>query len=236
MNASSDPNRAWAFRLIRALDPGYRHRWEIVDGIVGRLAGPEARWLDGGCGENRAVEEFPCAVNAGIDPAVHPGLRRTKGVHFAAARLERLPFRDGAFTLVTLNTVVEHLADPPAAFREIRRVLTPGGHLLIHTTNRHSPLILAGKLVPSRVRRALFTRFFGASDADVFPALHRANTRAALTGVDGFESVECYAVQDLNRASKWIFLLLFAWHLFTKIPGFGRFRTNLIVLLRKTGS
>jgi SAM-dependent methyltransferase len=43
----------------------------------------------------------------------------------------KLPFADASFDLVTCLDVVEHLDDDIAAFEEMRRVLRPGGHLLV---------------------------------------------------------------------------------------------------------
>jgi SAM-dependent methyltransferase len=97
------------------------------------------RLLDGGCG--------PGSITAGLAQAVAPGrvvgidLRvddiavgaalakaRTLGnLSFQAADLYRLPFRDGAFDAAFAHSVLEHLADPLAALREVRRVLAPGG-------------------------------------------------------------------------------------------------------------
>jgi SAM-dependent methyltransferase len=44
-----------------------------------------------------------------------------------------MPFPDGAFRAALLLDVVEHLRNPVRALREIRRVLAPGGVLLVDT-------------------------------------------------------------------------------------------------------
>jgi len=43
--------------------------------------------------------------------------------------LERLPFASGTFDCIIANNVLEHAADPEAALREVRRLLTPAGRL-----------------------------------------------------------------------------------------------------------
>jgi SAM-dependent methyltransferase len=207
----------------------------VYDGILARLTGPHARWLDGGCGRNDAIEEFPCGLTAGIDVYRHPEALHTSPNHLVLGDMSLLPFREGTFTLVSLNTVVEHFEHPSASLAEIRRVLAPGGHLLIHTTNTLSPLIMLGRLLPEPVRLAFMKRGFGAKDRDVFRAFHRLNTETAFRRIDGFEVVECHAIQDLNWSNRGVFLCLLAVHLLTRLPGLRKLRTNLVVLLRKTG-
>ncbi len=56
-----------------------------------------------------------------------------------------LPFADGAFHAVTVNQVLHHLPDDPAAgypvlrraLREFARVLKPGGSLVVNTCDQH---------------------------------------------------------------------------------------------------
>ncbi|QLH21548.1 bifunctional 2-polyprenyl-6-hydroxyphenol methylase/3-demethylubiquinol 3-O-methyltransferase UbiG [Streptomyces sp. Rer75] len=59
-----------------------------------------------------------------------------------------LPFADGSADACVFSEVVEHLVDPDAALDEIRRVLRPGGHLLLSTPNLaawyNRGLLLAG--------------------------------------------------------------------------------------------
>jgi len=68
-----------------------------------------------------------------------------KGIqaHLRQADLQALPYADNAFDLVMAGHVVEHLADPRAALAEMRRVLRPGGTLLVCVTRRS----LAGALI-----------------------------------------------------------------------------------------
>ncbi|MFJ9536761.1 class I SAM-dependent methyltransferase [Streptomyces sp. NPDC101225] len=59
-----------------------------------------------------------------------------------------LPFRSGCADAVLFSEVVEHLVDPDSALDEIRRVLRPGGHLMLSTPNLaawyNRALLLAG--------------------------------------------------------------------------------------------
>jgi SAM-dependent methyltransferase len=49
-------------------------------------------------------------------------------ITFRQADAEQLPFEPGLFDAVVANFVVHHLARPEAVFREVNRVLKPGGY------------------------------------------------------------------------------------------------------------
>lgn len=53
---------------------------------------------------------------------------------YLAADLTQLPFADASFDCVTCGFVLEHFTDPRPALAEIRRVLRPGGSLLLLAT------------------------------------------------------------------------------------------------------
>jgi len=52
-------------------------------------------------------------------------------IEFVQADAEKLPFPDNHFDCVTIAFGLRNMADYPAALREMRRVLRPGGHLII---------------------------------------------------------------------------------------------------------
>ena len=118
-----------------------------------RRGGPIARVLDVGCGTGDLARliarRYPTARVVGADftpgmlaNAQRRGRRVREGPRVALARATalRLPFRDGAFDLVTNAFLARNLADLSVAFREMRRVLRPGGTLLtLEITEPHSP-------------------------------------------------------------------------------------------------
>ena len=53
-------------------------------------------------------------------------------VGFAMANLYALPFADGAFTLATCRNALHRFHEPAAALREMARVVTPAGRLVVY--------------------------------------------------------------------------------------------------------
>jgi demethylmenaquinone methyltransferase/2-methoxy-6-polyprenyl-1,4-benzoquinol methylase len=52
-------------------------------------------------------------------------------VNFVQANAERLPFRDDTFDCITIGFGLRNVTDKPAALAAMRRVLKPGGQLLV---------------------------------------------------------------------------------------------------------
>lgn len=55
-------------------------------------------------------------------------------IHLAADALST-PFRTGSLDFVVANNMIHHVASPLRFFEEVRRILKPGGHLLIQEMN-----------------------------------------------------------------------------------------------------
>ena len=109
---------------------------------------PGDRVLDLGCGQGdlTAVLAGTGARPLGVDVA-DAALRRARRRHpelrFALAPIDGpLPLQDSTFDVVWASEVIEHVADTARWLSEVRRVLVPGGRLLVTTPN-HGRLAVA---------------------------------------------------------------------------------------------
>lgn len=129
----------------------------FVVGALGVARG--AAVLDAGCGAGRHARALHAAGArvVAMDRSVsllREAVARAGGPSYVAGDLRRLPFRSGAFAhVVSLFTSFGYFdeAGDRAQLREIRRVLRPGGGLLLDFLN--APRVVA-TLVPESERTA----------------------------------------------------------------------------------
>jgi SAM-dependent methyltransferase len=108
--------------------------------LLAETIGPDDSCIDIGCGDGGTSAVW-LSANAGqyVGVDVSSGaveLARSRGfeaVHIRDA--SELPFESGSFDAATCIEVLEHLFDPVAALREMRRVLRPGGVALVTVPN-----------------------------------------------------------------------------------------------------
>jgi SAM-dependent methyltransferase len=76
--------------------------------------------------------------------------------------VQALPFEDGRFDLIISNHVLEHVADPDRALRELRRCLRDGGVLIAQTP--YSPLLKRTFELKTPPDAGFAALFYGQSD------------------------------------------------------------------------
>lgn len=103
---------------------------EELDALRPLLRGLPHPWLEVGVGSGRFAAAL--GVENGVDPARSAlALAAGRGVRAAVARAEALPFPDGTFGGVLFVAALCFISDPAAALLEARRVLVPGGRVVL---------------------------------------------------------------------------------------------------------
>jgi SAM-dependent methyltransferase len=231
---------SWLEDLDRRFYPDHVDEHVRFDALVRRYLRSDSMVLDAGAG--RGIQ-FPHdyrataarVVGVDLDPAVlgNPGLSEA-----AIADLCKLPYADGEFDLVISKYVFEHLDRPQMALRELRRVLKPGGHLLIHTPNRWHYVALGATMTPTRFH-VWFNAQLGRATVDTFPTKYRANTPrrfSALAVRTGFRIVSIELLETKPhylsfRRSTYLIGIAYE-RLVNRLPVLARFRAQLIADLQ----
>jgi ubiquinone/menaquinone biosynthesis C-methylase UbiE len=198
--------REYFYRLLKARD-AYAG-WLRVE--LGYQNASGRRVLDVGCGQGIDVANYALAGAqiTGVDLTPrHVELART---HLAALGLtasivrgdaESLPFASADFDRVVSNGVLHHTPDFPAALREIRRVLRPGGTATIivyHQNSLHywvNQVLLQGVLERQLFREGSMERVlsrnveFSRIDAQPLVRVYTRRDVRRLMAAAGFASV-----------------------------------------------
>ncbi len=116
-------------RLPRALETRERS-YQLLNGQPGETA------VDVGCGTGRAVAELSArGIHAiGVDISqqmITSARKRFPDGDFRLAAARSLPFADHEVHLYRAERVYQYLADPTEALLEARRVLAPGGRIVL---------------------------------------------------------------------------------------------------------
>lgn len=236
--------------MQQRIAPGVRYHQDAFVEVLGRHVPDGGQWLDLGCGhqllpswQSSREQEFihRAGVVVGLDYDFESVRRHATIAHRCRGDIGALPFRAGSFDLVTANMVAEHLDHPERQFREVARVLRPGGIFLYHTPNADNYQVRLARVVPESLKAMLARLLEGRRSEDVFPTHYRANTAAdaarlaheAGLVVDRIDFISTYPGLGSVPPLAFFELLGIRW---LEQPGNERWRHNLICALRKESS
>jgi len=238
-----------ATTLVKALCPGIVHPQVRYKELLRHLLQPNIRWLDLGCGHNVirpwallpgedeiAYTHSP-SLSVGIDRDVS-SLHGNRCIPFrVAAHMERLPFPDECFDVVTANMVLEHSESPRAVMSEVWRTLRPDGRFIVHTPNKYFPASMLSAVLPKKIKPGLVELLTRRPAKDAYPTYYRANTRSEITRcsqacgfrVEHFEILETltFSPHQVIFLSNLIIACLLRWGAFEKL------QADFLVTLRK---
>ncbi len=153
---------------------------------------PSAVLLDAGAGSGFLPQmNFKNEVRhaIGVDPS--PLVKENPFLHEAHISLcNDMPFlTSNTIDVAVSNNVLEHVEEVDSFFREIHRVLKPGGVYIVKTPNKYHYMALIASLTPTAFHK-WFNKLRGIPSEDVFPTQYKVNTKAAFFEVAhraGFE-------------------------------------------------
>jgi SAM-dependent methyltransferase len=190
-----------------------------------------SRVLDVGSAQGISVAAFTKAgfVTSGAEPwqpaiATSREVARRLGIDFELlhGRAESLPFPSASFELVHAYSVMEHLDDAFACFREAYRVLVPGGGFFFSTTSALCPR--QGEIrgfplfpwYPSKLRRRILDWaarerpwLVGYTDTPAYSWFRHRWVREALRSIGFRRVVDRWALRK-NERTGWQRLLIHA--------------------------
>ncbi|QDU32363.1 hypothetical protein KS4_03950 [Poriferisphaera corsica] len=212
--------------------------------------GKVKRWIDLGCGhaffspfvaeknEYRLDLEDVHVVGIDLDAdsiGRHEGLNEKVVCDIT----ERLPMGDGGVDLVTLNMVVEHVKDPVGLMREVERVLSEDGEVLIHTPNKWGYTTLGARLLPEVMIAWAAGVLLGRKGEDVYETHYLMNREKDLRKVAEAAGLELAKVEMVNSSGHLavlppLMLVELLWlRLIGKVEGLRGMRPCMIARLKK---
>jgi 2-polyprenyl-3-methyl-5-hydroxy-6-metoxy-1,4-benzoquinol methylase len=125
--------------VVMQLAPGLRA--ELDFSVMYLPCRRNGQLLDVGCGSGQALQfmaELGWQVHGvDFDPKAVEIARR-KGLEVRLGSLEDQAYPSDSFDAITMSHIIEHVHDPLSLLSECRRILKPGGHLVIVTPNSKS--------------------------------------------------------------------------------------------------
>lgn len=137
---SVEAYQAWEYREIQQIHPEFGAAWDLrgkrLLDVGGGLGGKPVFYAEAGCRSVTAIDLRPKSVRAIRDLACERRLTTLQTFLCDAARMA-LPA--DCFDVIISVNVLEHVADLAGTLRECRRVLRPGGVMLLHFPPFYSP-------------------------------------------------------------------------------------------------
>ncbi|MDF5752283.1 class I SAM-dependent methyltransferase [Spongiactinospora sp. TRM90649] len=215
---------------------GRRLRYRLtMDAFAPVFAGGrKRRLLDFGCGAGlflEVAEELgfeAYGVDLSPDSVVQANARLSSAVAYHGSPEDVPEVAAGGFDVITLWSVLAHLPRPLDEFARLRRLLAPGGVLLVFTVNAGSLLLKAhgpawsgftknhlmfysARTMPALLRRTgfagvAFTPFYGdalESGTARMPARMDERLRRTIAATDGGNMLRALAFADETAIGRW---------------------------------
>lgn len=158
------------------------HPYQILVEATEQQLGPDSVLLDGGCGRTAPVlKTFAGKVRRRIGVDLVEFTTPIDGIELIRTDMGEVPLPDNSVDVVMARSVMEHVVDPEKVYREMWRILKPGGHFIFLTGNLWDYSALVAILVPNRFHPWIVAKTQGRKEEDVFPVAYKTNSYGAVS-------------------------------------------------------
>jgi SAM-dependent methyltransferase len=157
------------------------HPYQTFEKTVDSLLCSNHTLLDAGCGRTAPVlSKFLGKAGRliGIDLVDFQDV--PSDMELYNGDLSHIPLPDQSVDIMMARSVMEHIEQPTAVYREIYRVLKPGGYLVFLTANLWDYASLIAHVTPNRWHPWIVAKTEGRQEHDVFPTQYKTNTYRAI--------------------------------------------------------
>jgi SAM-dependent methyltransferase len=157
------------------------HPYRTFENAVRALVQPEHTLLDAGCGRTAPIlSRFRGKARRLIGVDLVDFTTAADDLELHACDLAKMPVADASVDVMMARSVMEHVTDPEAVYREAYRVLKPGGHFVFLTANLWDYASIIAKVIPNRFHPWIVAKTEGRAEIDTFPVAYRTNTHRSV--------------------------------------------------------
>jgi ubiquinone/menaquinone biosynthesis C-methylase UbiE len=165
--------------LDKKIYPTVTDNWDntLFGNFIRSWCNPSHVALDLGAGAG-IIESMNFKNHFGTVYGIDLDKRIKNNPHLHAAKIgniENLPYKDQTFNLVFSTNVLEHLNKPEMVFKEVYRILKPGGYFITKTPNQYHYVPITARLTHDSFHRTI-NRLRGRKEVDTFPTFYKINT------------------------------------------------------------
>lgn len=207
------------------------HPYLLFENLATEMLKPGQVLLDAGCGRTAPVlRKFKDVAGKLIGVDLVDPRDVEPGIDYFQADLASIPIESSSVDLVISRSVFEHLTNPDAVYKEISRVLKPGGRLIFLTANAWDYGTMIAKAVPNKYHSKIVRMVEGRPEEDTFPTAYKTNSRrdvARLAANNGF------VLDRLQYLGQYPSYFMFNGFLFLLATGYERLtRLKMLAFLR----
>ena len=171
-----------SWKYITKFYPEYRSKSAYFQQLLNQYLSSETVLLDLGCGRGlESMRDYTavCRHSYGVDPT--DAVFENKTIHEPLkGSAYEIPIGDEVLDVVVSQQVLEHIEFPERMFKEVARVLKPGGLFAAMTPNLWYPTTVVSAVTPYSFHRWVNSALLSVDEDDTFPTFYRANRLSTL--------------------------------------------------------